>query len=185
MADREENILLVGYRGTGKSTLGKHLAAVLDMAFVDMDRLIIEEAGCSISSMVKKHGWPHFRELEKKILVRLSQGTGQVIATGGGAVLDAENRMLLRKMGSVVWLKADPDRIVERLKQDTESAAQRPAFSDRDLLEETKAVLKERTPIYASISEITVDTSTRDIRECIDEIVRIIHIKKENQFQNV
>lgn len=180
MVEQCGNILLVGYRGTGKTTLGRHLAQILGMTFIDMDRVIIEEAGCSISRIVEEHGWPHFREREKRLLLRLAQGTGQVIATGGGVVLYAENRALLSKMGPVIWLKADPDTIVERLKQDTAGMVQRPAFSDRTLREETEAMLQARTPLYASISNIAVDTSARDIRECVDEIVRIIHIKEKS-----
>jgi len=184
MTDPGGNILLVGYRGTGKSTLGRRLADVLGMNFIDMDRILIEEARCSISRIVEEHGWPHFRELEKKLLLRLAQGTGQVIATGGGVVLDAENRTLLSIMGIVICLKADPDAIVARLNQDTEGSAQRPPFSDRNLWEETTAVLKERTPLYEGVSEIVLDTSILDMGECVDEIVRIVHMKEENAFGN-
>lgn len=180
MTDPGGNILLVGYRGTGKSTLGKLLADVLDMKFIDMDRILIRDAGCSISRIVEEHGWPHFRELEKRLLLRLAQATGQVIATGGGVVLDAANRTTLSKMGIVIWLKADPDAIVARLHHDKEGSAQRPPFSDKNLWEETATVLKERTPFYKGVSEVEVDTSNLDIGECVDEIVRIIHIKKKN-----
>ena len=180
MTEPGGNILLVGYRGTGKSTLGKRLADVLDMNFIDMDRIMIHDAGCSISRIVEEHGWPHFRELEKILLLRLAQAKGQVIATGGGVVLDAENRTLLLQMGIAIWLKANPDAIMKRLQQDKEGSAQRPPFSDRNLWEETAAVLKERTPFYKGVSEVEVDTSNLDIGECVDEIVRIIHIKDKN-----
>jgi len=178
MTDPGGNILLVGYRGTGKSTLGKRLADVLAMNFVDMDRILIQDAGCSISRIVEEHGWPHFRELEKKLLLRLAQAKGQVIATGGGVVLDAENRTLLLQMGIVIWLKANPDAIMKRLQQDKEGSAQRPPFSDRNLWEETTAALKERMPLYKGVSEVELDTSNLDIAECVDEIVRIVHTKK-------
>jgi len=179
MNDPGGNIILVGYRGTGKSTLGKRLADTLNMNFIDMDRILIQEAGCSISRIVEELGWPYFRELEKKLLLKLARATGQVIATGGGVVLDVENRTLLSKMGIVIWLKADPDAIVARLHQDKEGFAQRPSFSDRNLWEETTAVLKERTPLYKGVSEVEVDTSNLDVAECVDEIVRIIHKKRK------
>ncbi len=180
MNDPGGNIILVGYRGTGKSTLGKRLADVLNMNFIDMDRILIQETGCSISRIVEERGWPYFRELEKKLLLKLAQATGQVIATGGGVVLDAENRTLLSKMGIVIWLKADPDAIVARLRQDKKGFAQRPSFWGRNLREETTAVLKERTPLYKGVREVEVDTSNLDIGECVDEIVRIIHTKEKN-----
>ncbi|MCU0581387.1 MAG: shikimate kinase [Syntrophales bacterium] len=178
MTEPVGNILLVGYRGTGKSTLGKRLADVLEMNFIDMDRIMIKDAGCCISRIVEEHGWPHFRELEKILLLRLAQAKGQVIATGGGVVLDAENRTLLSKMGIVIWLKADPNTILKRLHQDKEGSAQRPPLSDKNLWEETTAALQERTPLYKDVSEVELDTSNLNIAECVDEIVRIVHTKK-------
>ena len=175
MTDRGDHILLVGYRATGKSAVGRLLAEALGMSCVDMDRVIVEEANCSISRIVENHGWPYFRGLETNLLIRLSQGTEFVIATGGGVVLDPENRKLMRKMGQVIWLQADIDIIVQRLRQDTVSAEQRPAFSDQSMSDETAAVLKERTPLYESVSDVTVDTSLKGIGECVDEIVRIVH----------
>jgi shikimate kinase len=170
-----DHILLVGYRGTGKSSVGRLLAEALQMSFVDMDQVIVEEAGCTISKMVENHGWPCFRGREKKLLLRLSQGTGLVIATGGGVVLDEENRLLMKKMGQVIWLKADIDTIVQRLQQDVISAEQRPAFSEKSLRDETETVLCERTPLYDSVSDMSIETSGRNIRECVDEIMRIVH----------
>lgn len=170
-----ENILLVGYRGTGKSTLGKRLAEVLHMTFLDMDRIIVEEGGRSISKMVQEQGWPYFRRQESLLLQRLSFLKGRVIATGGGIILAPENRLLLSKMGMVVWLRADIAVIVARLQGDHESAVQRPAFSDRDLWEETDLILRERAPFYENVSDFSLDTSTLTIGESVDEIVRIIH----------
>lgn len=178
MTGRGDNILLVGYRGTGKSSVGRLLAEALGMSFVDMDQVIVEEEGSSISRIVENHGWPYFRGLEKNLLVRLAGGAGWVIATGGGVVLDPENRLLMKKMGRVIWLKADVDIIVQRLLQDAVTAEQRPAFSDHNLRDETAAVLHVRTPVYEGVSDAAVDTSTRSIGECVDEIVRLIHKDK-------
>lgn len=172
---QNENILLVGYRGTGKSTLGRHLAEVLNMTFLDLDRLIVEEEGCSISAIVQERGWPYFRQLESNLLQRLSKEKGRVIATGGGIILDPENRSLLKKMGIVVWLKAPVDVIVDRIQRDNEGAVQRPAFSDRNLKEETNLILRERAPLYESVSDLSLDTSGMTIGESVDEIIRIIH----------
>jgi shikimate kinase len=174
-AMQDANILLIGYRGTGKSTLGNRLAEVLNMTFLDMDRLIVEEERRSISSIVQERGWPYFRQLESNLLQRLSKEKDRVIATGGGVILDPENRSLLQKMGMVVWLKANIDVIVERLHSDGEGAVQRPAFSDRGLKEETDLALRERVPLYESVSDLSLDTSVLTIGESVDEITRIIH----------
>ena len=172
---RGKNILLIGYRGTGKSTLGKRLAEALGLAFLDMDRMIVDEQGYSISRIVQERGWPYFRQLEGNLLQRLSEEKGRVIATGGGIILDPENRSLLEKMGWVVWLKADTDVMVERLQGDLEGAKQRPAFSDRDLREETEMILQERNPLYESVCDMVLDTTDLSLGESVDEIVRIIH----------
>jgi shikimate kinase len=177
---RSENILLIGYRGTGKSTLGKRLADVLGMAFIDMDGMIVDEQGCSISRIIQERGWPYFRQLEGNLLQRLSEEKGRVIATGGGIILDPENRALLNKMGWVVWLKADTDVMVERLKSDREGAEQRPAFSDRDLREETEIILQARTHLYESVSDVFLDTTALSPGESVDEIVRIIHKREKS-----
>jgi shikimate kinase len=175
---RGDNILLVGYRGTGKSTLGKRLADVSGMPFIDMDQTIVEEKGSSISEIVEDHGWSFFRTLEKNLLIRLSKGKGQVIATGGGVVLNAKNRTLLREMGRVVWLQSDPEKIVTRLTQDKTRIEQRPALSDLDLWKETNLILQERSPLYENVHDIAVNTSESTVGECVDEIIRILHIER-------
>jgi shikimate kinase len=175
---RGDNILLVGYRGTGKSTLGKRLADVSGMPFIDMDQTIVEEKGSSISEIVEDHGWSFFRTLEKNLLIRLSKGKGQVIATGGGVVLNAKNRTLLREMGRVVWLQSDPEKIVTRLTQDKTRKEQRPALSDLDLWKETNLILQERSPLYENVHDIAVNTSESTVGECVDEIIRILHIER-------
>jgi len=178
------NILLIGYRGTGKSSVGKKLAGVLGMDFLDMDRLLVEEEGFTIARIVQEKGWPYFRQQEKHLLQRLSRNRGQVIATGGGVVLDPENRLLLKKMGLVIWLTADIDVMVERLKQDPAGAEQRPAFSERDLREETGLILQERIPLYEEVSDFTLDTSNLSIGETVDEIVGIIHQEMKKRRKN-
>ncbi len=169
------NIVLVGYRGTGKSSVGKRLADVLGMVFVDMDQVLVIEAGCDITRIVRERGWAYFRGLEKDLLARLSRQTGQVVATGGGVVLDEKNRTLIQGMGRVIWLKAEVDEIVLRLTRDTEGAVQRPAFSDHDLRDETIAILKDRSPFYARVSDSCLNTSSMTVGECVDEILCILH----------
>jgi len=181
---QKRNILLVGYRGTGKSSVGKRLAGVLGMGFLDMDRLIAEEEGFSIARIVQEKGWPYFRMQEKQLLQRLSCNSGQVIATGGGVILDQENRSLLKKMGVVIWLTADIDVTVERLKTDPIGAEQRPTFSEMDLHEETGLILKERMPLYEEVSDFTLDTSDLSIGETVDEIVGIIHKEMKERRKN-
>ena len=103
-----------GVRATGKSAVGAMLAQKLARPFVDLDQVLEEEMGRSIADLVAAKGWPEFRRREKEMVARFGRAGGQVLATGGGAVLDPENVEVLRKNGVVVWLRADPATIQER-----------------------------------------------------------------------
>ena len=101
------NIVLIGYRGAGKTTVGHRLVARLKMKFVDTDDLIEERQGAPISQIVKSQGWDHFRKLEKAIIEEISKEDHLIIASGGGAVLDTDNVMTFRRNGFIIWLRAD------------------------------------------------------------------------------
>ncbi len=171
------NIILIGYRGTGKSIVGRKIAERLQVPFHDTDELVKEHTGRTIREIVEEKGWESFRKEERKIIRKLSAVKKSVIATGGGAIMDAENQDTLRKMGVFVWLSADVGTIIERMGRDEVSSEQRPSLSDNDLYRETVDMLEMRTPIYRRLADLTIDTSERSIDEIVDEIYRVLSRK--------
>ncbi len=178
------NIFLIGYRCTGKTTIGTILADLFEYAFWDTDQVVQEQAGMSIEAMVKKNGWPCFRHKEAHALEALAnQATGhagQVISTGGGIVLDPENRKLIREKGTAVWLKAEPAVIIERLGQDTRGQSSRPALTRSPIYQETVALLAERSPLYQETARFSIDTKALSP----DQAARQIQQHMEN-FKNL
>ena len=171
------NIILIGYRGTGKSSVGKGLAEKLQLPFYDTDDLVEAAGGHSIREIVAESGWPFFRELEKKVVRELAGRPEGVVATGGGAVMDKGNADILKKMGTLIWLVADAETIAERILNDSHSSEKRPALTAKDVCRETEDILKERTPVYSRLADFSVDTEGK----CVDEIVsEIYQFLKEN-----
>ena len=164
------HIILIGYRGTGKSSVGKKLAAKLQLPFYDTDELIEAESGRSILEMVAEQGWPYFRQREREIIRKLACAHKSVIATGGGVVMDEENTDILKKHGILIWLHADLKTIVERIQSDLRSKTQRPSFSNNDIFEETEEVLEKRIPVYSRLADLSTDTTVKNV----DEIVNVI-----------
>ncbi len=163
-------IYLIGYRCTGKTTIGQKLAVFLNMDFFDTDEIIQHQSNMSISQIVEAHGWDNFRDIEKKTLKDTIQINSGVISTGGGIVLDEQNRKLMKTNGICVWLTADANIIVDRLEKDDNTINSRPPLSDLGLIQETKHVLKKRTPLYQVTQHLTIDTGVCSL----DESVRII-----------
>jgi shikimate kinase len=149
---RNQNIFLVGLRGCGKSTLGALLAKRLNMTFVDTDAIVEEQAGQSIAQIVAARGWERFRALETDVLRRISAETGQVIATGGGIVLSAENRKLLQDHGTTFYLLADVHTLVRRLGNDP-NVDQRPALSGLPLAQEIAQCHAQRGSLYMCVAD--------------------------------
>ena len=123
-----------------------------------------------IKALVARHGWETFREKETEAIASLCDGKLCVVATGGGALLSAINRELLKNMGTLIYLKTPLPDIVERLKQDAQAEQVRPRFTSGNLIEETIAALKERIPIYESTADFTVDTNGKNIARVSDDI---------------
>jgi shikimate kinase len=150
------NILLVGYRGTGKTTVGRLLAGRLGRPFADADDLIEAAAGRSIAAIFAAEGEPGFRDREAAALADLSARTGWVIATGGGAVLREANRRALKTGGFVVWLTAAPETLWERLRADPTTAARRPNLTATGGAAEVRALVAAREPLYREVADLTV-----------------------------
>ncbi len=173
-----ENIYLIGYRATGKTSVGQALAQALDRPFMDADQALEAEQGRTIASIVETGGWEEFRRLEKDLLARLSQRKGHIVAPGGGAVLDPDNVQRMKETGKVVWLTADPGVIHTRLSRDSKTATQRPALTDQGVLEEITTVLEQRQPLYQEAADLIVATDEAPIQEICDRILEIAQISK-------
>ncbi len=149
------NIVLIGYRGTGKSTVARILGERLQRTVISTDAAIVQKAGQSIPQIVEQFGWDHFRELETRMCRKLQDQTDLVIDTGGGLILKEENVKILKAHGKVFWLTAEVPTIVNRISGDT----QRPSLSGtKSFVEEIEDILKERTPKYQSAADYTIPT---------------------------
>jgi shikimate kinase len=138
-------IVLVGMMGVGKTTIGKRLAARLNLPFIDADHEIVEAAGMPIADIFEHYGEAHFRDGERRVLSRLIKGPQMVIATGGGAFVNAETRAVMLQHAAVVWLDADLDTLVER----TSRRSDRPLLLNGNPRQILSKLMEERTPIYA------------------------------------
>jgi len=167
------NIILIGFRGSGKSTVGNRLAARLKMRFVDTDDLIESREG-HISDIVKSQGWDYFRKLEKSVIEEISKGDHLVIAPGGGAVLDADNVKALKRNGFIIWLKADQETLLKRIQKDQGSSTRRPTLTGKGTLEEMEETITQREPFYEKASEIQVDTSIIDVEAVVEDILNVL-----------
>ncbi len=149
------NLVLVGFRCVGKTTVGRELARELGLGFLDMDELIESELGTSIWDFVCQNGWHAFREVESMVLRSLIKLDGYVISTGGGVVTRPTNLKVLKSLGMIIWLKASEETIIDRLKQ-----SPRPALTEKGPMEEVGPLLHKRSPMYLAIADFVFDTDT-------------------------
>jgi shikimate kinase len=171
------NLYLVGYRCTGKTTVGRWLAGHLGWSFVDSDEEIVRAHGMTILHIVRAQGWEGFRKKEKEAVSRIARLDRHVVATGGGAVLDAGNVRHMKDTGTVVWLKADPDTIRQRLALDDAAGPLRPSLTSTGTEQEVEAVLAERTPLYVDAADVTIDTDQKSPEEIGKEILRCTQLE--------
>ncbi|HID30466.1 MAG TPA: shikimate kinase [Desulfobacterales bacterium] len=165
------NIVLIGYRGTGKTSVGAVLSEKLGKAFCDTDDYIEEKVKRPISEMVEREGWAFFRAKEKEAIREVSSRENCVIAAGGGAILDAENVENLKKNGVAVLLKATTQTIHERMHADKKTGQQRPSLTGKDPYREIEEVLEFRRPFYQEAMDFSVDTTSKSIDQVVDEII--------------
>jgi shikimate kinase len=168
------NLVLIGYRATGKTSVGARLAEVLDRPFVDLDQVLVREAGRSVAEIVAQGGWAEFRRLEKELVARYRKARGLILATGGGVVLDPDNVAALRENGILIWLAADPTAIQARLAQDQPRDANRPSLTGGDTIREAAAVAKERAPLYQAAAQIIIDTTHRSVPQVVKLVLAAI-----------
>lgn len=169
------NIFFTGLRGSGKSTLGKRVAKGLQAQFVDTDEKVVEQAGQSIARIVADKGWEAFRELEHKVLKKVSSENGQVIATGGGIVLRDDNRELMQDRGQIFYLMAHVPELLARLENSPETE-QRPALSQKSLQEELAETLGQREHLYVSIADHVLQAE-KSPEELAEDVYQALGLK--------
>ena len=167
MERTKDHIILIGFMGCGKSTVGIRLSYRLRRSLTDTDKLIEKEQKCSISEIFAKRGEAHFRELETECLRTLLERNGsEIISVGGGLPVKEENRKLLKKLGVVFYLRATADTIYERVKHDTT----RPLLQDKNPMEKIRTLMAERSAIYEMAADVIIDVDGKDFDTILNEI---------------
>ncbi len=168
-APLDRSIVLVGLMGAGKSAIGRRLAARLGLKFVDADTEIEKAAGCSIADIFEIHGEPAFREGERRVVARLLKEPPHVLATGGGAFMDAETRERIRERGISVWLRADLELLLSRVSRRDD----RPLLKDGDKRTILSELIAQRHPVYAK-ADIVVDSEDVPHDRMVDKIIAAV-----------
>ncbi len=173
------NIILIGFRGTGKSTVGALLSKRLERDFIDSDKYIESSTGKTIKRIFEEDGEERFREIEASIITKLSKMDSMIIAAGGGAILRSDNVRNFKKNGFLVLLEATPEIIYERVTQDEKTIQQRPSLTDKKPFEEIKHLIEKREHAYKNAADYTINTSYVSCEDIVSEIITIVN-KKAN-----
>jgi shikimate kinase len=162
------NIILIGYRGTGKSSVAMMLAEHLKWPLISTDAEVVKKAGLSVPEIIQKRGWDYFRDVESQICKRAGTKDKIVIDTGSGAVLRKENAAALRQRGRVFWLAAEVPTIMERVKNSRDGFGN---TTRKSYVDEVEQVLKERIPVYKAACDHLIPTDERTLEEVTEEIL--------------
>ena len=161
------NIFLIGFMGAGKSTVARELKKQLEMKYVEMDQLIVEQRGMAITDIFEEYGETYFRNLESNVLIELQKRKQTIVSCGGGIVVREDNKDHMKKNGRVVFLTATPNTVYERVKNSTE----RPILNNNMNVEFISQLLEKRRTLYEEAADITVATDGKSVSEICDEIV--------------
>ncbi|MFH1391584.1 MAG: shikimate kinase [Candidatus Diapherotrites archaeon] len=167
----KRNVALIGFRGTGKTQIGKRLAKRLNMTFFDTDKEIVRETGKTIPEIFEQSGESGFREIEKQVVKRVSSMDNVCISCGGGVVLFEENIEHLKKDATIILLEADAKTIYRRIKRNRD----RPALTEKEGIEEVKHLLSEREELYQNAGDYKINTSYDTLDECVQKIVDVMN----------
>ncbi len=171
-----KHLLLTGYRGCGKSAVGKLLSESLARQLIDTDVAIEIEAGQTIAKIFKQRGQEGFRDLESNQIASLvSLKDPAIISLGGGAILRPENRNCIRNLGKSVWLQATPETIFERISRDSKTQVQRPKLSKLGDMDEIRTILEARVAWYKEVADFTVSTDGLSVERIAEIIVDWFH----------
>jgi shikimate kinase len=165
------NVVLIGYRGTGKSTVGRLLASRLGRQLVSTDAEIVKRAQRTVPEIIAQEGWEYFRDLESDICRELADRDQLVIDTGGGAILRTQNIESLKKNGTVFWLTASVETIAKRIGSDN----QRPSLTGtKSFVDEIQDVLQERMPKYQAAADHVIATDHRSINQLVETVLVLL-----------
>jgi shikimate kinase len=176
--EKKNNIALIGFMGVGKSAVGKELAAKMGKQLIETDSLIVKKAGKSIPEIFQG-GEIAFRELEIEVIKEIFDKNDQVIACGGGVVLNKINIDRLRQKAVMIWLTASPATILKRVKED---GANRPLLKTNSTIEDIRSLLKFRMPYYERAADIKIDTKGVTIDEVVKQI--LIKLKEHANYRS-
>ena len=168
------NIFLVGAMGSGKTAVGRQLAARLGLDFIDSDTEIERRTGVDVRYIFEREGEAGFRDREAEIIDFLTQRPGTLLATGGGAVLDARTRERLRNRGCVVYLRTSVDQQLARTRRST----QRPLLNNPDPRGTLERLMVQRAPLYEEVADLAVDTDGRKVKTVVAEIIRRLEARR-------
>ncbi len=167
------NVVLIGYRGTGKSTVAKILGQQLRRRVISTDEEIVKKAGQSIPHIIEQFGWDYFRDLETQMCRQIRSQDNLVIDTGGGLILKEENVKILKEKGKLFWLTAEVSTIISRISEDT----QRPSLSGtKSFVEEVEEILEIRRPHYRAATDITIPTDNETPESIAGQILKNLEL---------
>ena len=170
MVQETDNIILIGPMGAGKTTIGRQLAKKLSKEFYDSDHEIEKHTGADVSLIFELEGEEGFRKRESQLLKELVSNKNIVLSTGGGAVLDPENRKLLSDNGIIIYLKSTAEKLYRRIADDK----RRPLIQTDDRLNKIKKILEEREPLYQSLANEIIETQELSIKQITQKILDLI-----------
>lgn len=160
------NVVLIGFMGSGKTVVGRSLARLLDYKFIDVDELVEKKTGQTINQIFEEQGEPVFRELESGVIAGVALAEGQVISCGGGAVLDSRNVEALKQNGLLVYLKASPERLYQRVKNKN----LRPLLNVSDPQKRLKELLEQREKVYQEVADLVIDTTNLTVDQTVADL---------------
>lgn len=165
-----KNIFLIGFMGCGKSTIARKLSKKLGIEQVEMDEAIVQEQGMQITEIFEKYGEEHFRDIETDLVTRLQSKNGVIVSCGGGAGLREENRRMMKAAGVIVWLTAEPETILERVKHSTD----RPVLNGRMNVEYIAELMERRRACYEASADFMVSTDGKEIDAICEDIITLL-----------
>lgn len=164
---KNKNIVLIGFMGSGKTSVGKRLSMILKREFIDMDDYIEKREQMTVNEIFAQKGEPYFREQERELCKRLANSYNKVVATGGGVVKSAENIAALKNSGIIFYLCSTPEKIAENLKNDSS----RPLLNVPDKADKIRQMMKEREPFYKNAYDVEIDVSNSEIDKTVEYII--------------